>query len=97
MLSIMPIICGEGKTMVSSQRGKSMKRLFKATVRGVSKAIGGVFFVFFPPDTDVPPSYYREETQDHSEYLPGIPGRSMIRSRHVWRPPIVEQKPPVED
>ena len=74
-----------------------MKHLVKATVRGVFKAIGAALFVLFPPDTDVPPSYYREETQDHSDYLPGIPGRSVIRSRHVWRPPIAGQKPPVED
>ncbi len=74
-----------------------MKRLVKTTMRGVFKAIGAVWWVFFPPDTDVPPSYYREETQEHREYLPGIPGRAVIRVKHTWNPPIVGQKPPVED
>jgi hypothetical protein len=56
-----------------------------------------VWWVFFPPDTDVPPSSYREETQEHREYLPGIPGRAVIRVKHTWHPPIVGQKPSVED
>jgi len=74
-----------------------MKRLVKTTMRGVVKVIGAVWCVFFAPDTDVPPSYYRQKTQDHSEYLPGIPDRGVIRVKHMWRPPIVGQKPPAED
>jgi hypothetical protein len=74
-----------------------MKRLVKATVRGVFKAIGAALFVLFPPDTDVPPSFYHQETHDHSEYLPGVVGRAEFRFKHTWRPPIAGQKPPVED
>lgn len=74
-----------------------MSRFFKATVRGIYKVIGGVLLVFFPPDPDVGRSYYHQTTQDHSEYLPATPQRGLIRAKHVWRPPLVEQKLPVED
>ncbi len=74
-----------------------MKRLVQTTMRGVFKAIGALWCVFFPPDTDVPPSFYRQQMQDHSEYLPGVAGRAEFRFKHTWRPPIVGQKPPVED
>jgi hypothetical protein len=74
-----------------------MKRLVKATVRGAFTAIGAVWFVLFPPDSDVPPSFYRQQTQDHSEYLPGVAGRAEFRFKHTWRPPISGMKPLVED
>lgn len=74
-----------------------MTRIVRATLKGLRTIISDLFFLLFPDDHSVGPSYYRESSKDHNEYLPGFHGRGVIRARHTWRPPLADDKLPVED
>jgi len=74
-----------------------MKNVVRTTLKVLRTVISDLFFLLFPDDRNPGPSYYRESSQDHKEYLPGFHGRGVIRARHTWRPPLADEKLPVED
>ncbi len=74
-----------------------MKNIVRATLKGLRIVIRDLFFLLFPDDRNPGPSYYRDSSQDHKEYLPGFYGRAVIRARHTWRPPLAGETLPVED